>query len=252
MTKTNPRLSIITICYNQPDIEQTCQSVINQSWRDFEWIVIDGGSTDGTLEILKKYKDKITKLVSEKDNGRYNAMNKGIRLCSGDFISFLNGGDSYFDNDALKNVFEKNEYNECVLYGNVLIMQSENTLSENNNIRKLPEKLPKDFFVYDCICHQSTFISKSLFDKYGLYDETYQIISDREKWLLFTKNNVEFRYIDLTISNFKNDGISSLEKHQKLYKKERRKILSNYYPKSHRFKTKLKKILTLLKYCILN
>lgn len=252
MQKNSPKLSIVTICYNQPDIEQTCKSILSQSWQDFEWVVIDGGSTDGTLEILEKYKNRIAKLISEKDNGRYNAMNKGIKLCSGEFISFLNGGDSYFNNDVLKDVFENREHNESVLYGNVLIMQSKNLISENNTIRKLPNELPKNFFINDCICHQSTFVSKSLFEKYGYYNEDYEIISDWEKWLLFTKNKVEFKYINLTISNFKNDGISSLEKYQKLYKKERKRVLSKHFSKSYRLKSKLRKILTLLKFSILN
>ena len=103
LKKKHPyKLSIITICYNEPNIEKTCESIINQTWQDFEWIVIDGGSTDGTLEILNKYKTRINKLISEPDKGIYNALNKGIKFAKGEWLNFMNGGDRFCDNLVLE------------------------------------------------------------------------------------------------------------------------------------------------------
>lgn len=92
------QLSIVTVCYNEKDIGRTCESIVSQSCQDFEWIVVDGGSTDGSLEIIKHYKERIDILISEPDNGIYDAMNKGIRLAKGKWINFMNGGDTFADN----------------------------------------------------------------------------------------------------------------------------------------------------------
>ena len=93
--KDAPALTIITVCRNEPNIERTCESIVSQTWQDFEWIVVDGASTDGTLDILEKYKDRIDVFVSEPDTGIFNAMNKGIRLAHGEFLNFMNGGDEF-------------------------------------------------------------------------------------------------------------------------------------------------------------
>ena len=92
------QLSIVTVCYNEKDIGRTCESIVSQSCQDFEWIVVDGGSTDGSLEVIKHYKERIDILISEPDNGIYDAMNKGIRLAKGKWINFMNGGDTFADN----------------------------------------------------------------------------------------------------------------------------------------------------------
>ena len=116
----NCKLSIITICYNIKDeIERTCKSIVGQTWQDFEWIVVDGGSTDGTLEVLKKYSDRIDILISEKDSGIYNAMNKGIKLANGEWLNFMNGGDNFASNDVLEKVFKNKNYEADILYGDM-------------------------------------------------------------------------------------------------------------------------------------
>ena len=102
------RLSIITICYNDPDVEKTCKRVVNQTWQDFEWIVIDGGSNEETLRVFEKYKNRINVFVSEPDNGRYDAFNKALEYINSDYVHFLNAGDFYYDDDVLLNVFNKN------------------------------------------------------------------------------------------------------------------------------------------------
>ncbi|MDR1982192.1 MAG: glycosyltransferase [Holosporaceae bacterium] len=227
--KCKPLLSIITICCNQSsDIEETCESVITQTFQDFEWIVIDGGSTDGTLQKLGKYKNRIDVLISKKDNGRYHAMNKGIRIAKGKYLNFLNGGDSYFEKDTLEKIvsalcyYLKTNANLDVLYGNA------NFVYENHEITlPAPQKLTKVFFILDNINHQSTFIKKSLFEKYGYYNEQLEIFGDYESWLLFLKNNCVFRALDVTVVNYKANGISSI-KSKKLIM-EKAGIVRNFF-----------------------
>ena len=95
------KLSVITVCYNEKEIERTCRSIAGQKCQNFEWIVIDGGSTDGTLEILQRYKGRIDKLVSEPDKGVFDAMNKGIKLAHGEWLNFMNGGDLFANDEVV-------------------------------------------------------------------------------------------------------------------------------------------------------
>src|SRR5438105_14705 len=135
MNLSFPRISIITVVYNNvANIEVTILSILNQTYKNIEYIVIDGGSTDGTLDVIKKYKDKISFWVSEKDNGIYDAMNKGIKVATGEWINFINSGDSYFDNDVLEKIMEAEYFNATsidVIYGNTQI------ITPNRRKRKL-------------------------------------------------------------------------------------------------------------------
>ena len=106
------KLSVITICYNDINIERTCESIVNQSWQDFEWIVIDGGSKKEIIDIINTYKSRINTFISDPDHGVYNAYNKGLNLAQGEFANFLNSGDNYRDSNVLKNIFEGKEYGE--------------------------------------------------------------------------------------------------------------------------------------------
>ena len=114
----HPKISIVTVCYNaEKDIEKTIHSVINQTYDNIEYIVIDGGSNDGTLSMINKYASKIDKIISEPDKGIYDAMNKGITLAKGDWINFMNAGDSYVDADVLKLVSDNINNNCDIIYG---------------------------------------------------------------------------------------------------------------------------------------
>lgn len=115
------KLSVITICYNEKNIRKTCESIVGQSWQDFEWIVVDGGSTDGTLDVLNEYRDRIDVLISEPDNGIYNAMNKGIARARGEWLNFMNGGDAFCDKTVLEQVFGGGSSRDGadVLYGDM-------------------------------------------------------------------------------------------------------------------------------------
>jgi glycosyltransferase involved in cell wall biosynthesis len=202
-----PKLSIVTVCYNEPNLERTCESIVRQTWQDFEWIVIDGGSNAETLAVFEKYKDRIDTFVSEKDTGIYNAMNKGIRRAKGQWLNFMNAGDMFFYDDALKDVFQNKEYDADVLYGFAGIENRDRPHS--SQIASYPERLTKMFFGSSCLCHQSTFIRRPLFERFGGYDETYRSAADYEKWLLFLKNGVVFQRVPYIVSCFFLGGMSS-------------------------------------------
>ncbi|MCY1133837.1 glycosyltransferase family 2 protein [Bacteroides fragilis] len=121
--KSNPLVTIITVCYNaETTIEKTILNVINQTYADIEYIIIDGGSNDGTIEIINKYANKISYWMSEPDRGIYDAMNKGIKLAKGDWVSFMNSGDSFYSLDTVEDVvqFIREEYD--VIYGSVNVV----------------------------------------------------------------------------------------------------------------------------------
>jgi len=223
----HPKISIITVCYNEKlDISKTCDSVVAQTFSDYEWIVIDGGSTDGTLDVLKEYESNITLLVSEKDRGVYDAMNKGIKFASGEYVLFLNGGDSLFEKDILLKIFENNSYREDVLYGDCCLLDIGGTAK----ILNFKEKISRSYFVNNNINHQATFIKKALFDKYGFYDESYRVLADYDKWNAFAVGSVSFGKLPFVVSNFKwYEGLSSSENTKSLMKEEEGIILRKYF-----------------------
>lgn len=222
------KLSIITICYNEPNLEQTCESIVNQTWQDFEWIVIDGGSNNETLGIFEKYKHRIDKFVSEPDNGIYNACNKGIKLATGEYVHFLNAGDSYYSSDILKKVFQNNNFQEDILYGEQQEIDRQDLYK--NTFSKQPQ-INKCFIINSCVQTSAAFIKRELFNKYGLFNENYKIVSDYEHFVIFFKGGEIFRHINLVVSKFDKSGISSNKKFEKLHKKERNDVIQKYFSK---------------------
>lgn len=225
MKKQTPTLTIITVCYNIKDeIERTCKSIAGQTWRDFEWIVVDGGSTDGTVEILNKYKKQMSVFISEKDNGIYNAMNKGIKLAKGKYLNFMNGGDMFDSDNTLEKVFKNREYDADVLYGDDKLIKSNGEMK----VRHFPAHVDKKFFIERSLCHQSSFIKRDLFEKYGMYNENFRIVSDWEKWIVFMDNNCVFQHLDLVVGVFASGGVSSTM--SPLHVREREEVHRKYYP----------------------
>lgn len=177
------KYSIITVNYNNKDgLRKTIESVIHQTYRDFEYIVIDGGSTDGSADVLKEYNDQITYWVSEKDTGIYNGMNKGISKATGDYLNFMNSGDCFYSSDVLKNVSlcqtdadfivgKDYHYNEKKQKGHASIQPSRTTMIH--------------FFI-STLDHQSTFIKRELFQG-SPYREDFRLVSD---WVFFTEKVV--------------------------------------------------------------
>lgn len=198
-----PILSIITVnLNNKRGLQRTIDSVINQTFTDSEWIVIDGGSTDGSKEIIEQYKDYFSFWCSESDNGIYNAMNKGIQHAKGEWLLFLNSGDWFFDNDTLKEVFSI-ERNNDVMYGNAYV-----TDLINQELWVYPAKLTPAFMWDNSLCHQATFFRSIIFVNHK-YDESFQIISDWiVEWQLLLENK-RFEHINIAIAYFDKTGMSS-------------------------------------------
>jgi len=199
------KLSIITINLNNASgLEKTIQSVINQTFTDFEYIVIDGNSTDGSVDIINIHSSKINYWVSEPDIGIYNAMNKGIRKAQGEYCLFLNSGDTLVDKNILEKVFNENLH-EDIIYGNMYY----NRDNGEKTLWICPDKLTFRTFLQSTLCHPASFIKKQLFFEISLYDETLKIISD---WVFFiiaiVIHNKSYIHLPYCISNFEGGGIS--------------------------------------------
>lgn len=222
------KISIITVCLNAKNtIEKTLLSIFNQTFKDIEVIVIDGASKDRTLEIIDKYKDKISHFVSEPDNGIYDAMNKGIKLATGDFICFLNAGDTFYDNNILEKVAQKLIKNpECkFLFGDA------EYISEKGSKVVRYENMKNDFsIIFDNICHQSIFYHKSLFEQFGLYSDKYKIYADWDFNInCLAKNKVKAIYLQAIICKFQLGGTCSTPENKKICKKEKQLLIEKYY-----------------------
>lgn len=218
------KVTIITVCRNARDtIEKTIQSVLSQDYNNIEYIIIDGKSTDNTLEIINKYKSKITKTISESDKGIYDAMNKGIKISKGMIINFLNSGDYYYNNNTISYVVRKFEkVNTDIIYGDAILYD------EYGNIKKIHKNVDSISLARWAICHQAIFVKKSIFKKYGNFNIKYKINSDYE-WLLrcIIKNKCKSLYVDKIIVNYLMGGLSETS----LYKfySERIKISLSYH-----------------------
>lgn len=201
--KSDHLISIITVVYNAvTTIEKTIQSVLNQSYSSYEYIIIDGGSQDGTLEILKKYADKI-KWISESDKGIYDAMNKGIKIATGNFIYFLGSDDLFYSANSLKKVSEYLVSSYEIYYGDVQMIPSN---------KRYCGKVSKGSIIRKNICHQSIFYPAILL-KNTLFNERYPIYADYAINLYFYSNKgIIFKYIPLIIAYFNTEGASSLIK----------------------------------------
>jgi glycosyltransferase involved in cell wall biosynthesis len=221
------KLSIITINYNdKAGLKKTIDSVVNQTWQDFEFIVIDGGSTDGGREVIEQYKDRIDYCVSEPDSGVYNAMNKGIKVAQSEFLIFMNSGDTFYNEKVLEEIEIQLTDDYDIYYGDCFKVKT-------NSMRKktYPEKLSFSFFYTSGLCHQTTFIRRNLFNKFFLYNEEYKIASDWEFFIYaICHQNVPYKYLNATISNFDFTGISSIAIHKHASEDERNKTLKKYFP----------------------
>lgn len=197
MNKEKPQVTVVTVCYNAVnEIEQTMLSVLGQTYRDIEYIIIDGGSTDGTVDIIKKYVYRLAFWVSEPDEGIYDAMNKGIKHTTGEWTIFMNSGDYFSSNAVVSDIFDREEdYDGIdVVYGNVSILEKWGTYEEKpENLSLMAKRLP--------FCHQSAFAKTELMRKH-LFDTRYSICADYKFFYDAWKDGVEFLYVNLTVSCF--------------------------------------------------
>lgn len=211
-------LSIITVCLNEAHVERTCESIVNQTFQDFEWIVIDGGSNTETLAILKKYNWRMNYFISEPDAGIYDAMNKGIVQATGEWLNFMNAGDTFFGFDIVSTIFNNMEaYNNMdVLYGN-LIFHDADTIKKMVNF---PEFVDIPFFHKFSLGHPSSFIKRNTFFKYGLYATDYKIVSDYRHFLLLALKGCCFKKVPYIVSEHYVGGISTTHKSLELKERE--------------------------------
>lgn len=211
----NPTLSIITVNFNNRDgLQKTIDSVVAQSFRDFEWIVIDGGSTDGSRELLEQYAGHFSYWVSEQDKGVYNAMNKGVSIAHGDYLNFMNSGDIFADNNVLSKVFAE-KHSEDILYGDWILQFADKEIHVSD-----PNKLDLVNLFNECICHQSMFIKTELLREKG-YDETYSIMSDWKRWLEAIISGKTGCYLPFLICVFDCSG-RSFQYNEKYWREEKR------------------------------
>lgn len=203
-----PKLSIISVCFNNKDgLIKTIESVRNQTYKDYEFIVIDGGSKDGSKDVIEANKGILSYWCSEPDGGIYQGMNKGIDHAKGEYCLFLNSGDWLADNKVLFEVFN-NGYDEDILYGNVLKVKG-----RKKRIITYSKHLTfKDFYqVTPAVHHQASFIKRSMFVEYGKYREDTYMNAD---WCFFFKtivqNNVTTRHLDILVSNCDATGVSNV------------------------------------------
>jgi glycosyltransferase involved in cell wall biosynthesis len=214
------KLSIITVNLNNAEgLRKTIESVVSQTFPNFEYIVIDGVSADGSVNIIKQYADKITYWISEPDKGIYNAMNKGILQAKGEYCLFLNSGDSLVDNTILERVFSENLH-EDIIYGDIYGIQKH----RKKVFIPAPHEWTFRKSMYYSIHHQAAFIKRQLFFEISLYDETFAIISD---WIFFliaiVIQNKSYIHIPYCISNYELEGIST---DQEKYNMEREVFFS--------------------------
>jgi glycosyltransferase involved in cell wall biosynthesis len=220
------KLSIITINYNNDHgLQKTILSVVNQNFKDFEYIVIDGGSSDGSKETIVDNSSRMTYWVSEKDNGIYHAMNKGIKNATGEYCLFLNSGDYLVDKNVLSHLFA-NKLTKDIVYGDMKI----NKGNGNLELGRMPNRMGIYQLYRDTLWHPVSFIKRDLFSKYGDYDESFKIVADYEffvKTILFYK--VSTQHISQFISVFDSSGISSHVNNKNEILRERSKVQEKYF-----------------------
>ena len=218
----NPKISVITIAYNcENEIEDTIKSVIHQSYPNKEYIIIDGASTDNTMAIVNRYKDKIDVIVSEPDKGRSDAFNKGIQKAKGDYIVMMNAGDMLTDN-ALEQFVQHFEPGYDVIKGNTIRWNPET----GKKYREKPvtdyPAIPFNFLV----CHQSTYISKAAYEKYGGYLEDFRVTMDMELMLRYTRSGARFHAINADLAIFRMGGISQTSVSRRYYEMRQALVLN--------------------------
>ena len=213
----NIRISIITITYNsEKTLEQTIKSVVDQDYENLEYIIIDGGSKDGTLDIVNRYRDKIAIVVSEKDNGISDAFNKGIKRATGDIIGIINSDDLLADG-ALVSLSDAYQEDVDVYRGNLMIWNDTNG-EQYVDTPTMHFDIKRNFL---SVCHPSTFISKRTYDKWGVYDVSMRYMMDADILFRFYREGAKFKYVDQNLAIFWLGGVTSDDWKKKIpeYKK---------------------------------
>lgn len=240
------KVSIITINYNNFDgLKKTVESVLCQTYHEFEYIIVDGASTDGGAEYVKEIGKKeypfVLKWVSEKDTGIYNAMNKGIRMSTGDYLLFLNSGDTLVNEQVLADVFADKTYQSDLLLGRCYVSKNGERIWLSNPSADVTLAT----LYYRGIMHQATFIRRTCMIEYGCYDESFRWLADIDFWfrsLIYGKATVEV--VDVKVADFDNSGESSIPKNEQAFIDEADRIFKNeklhrIYPDYYRFRNQI-------------
>ncbi len=215
------KVTIITVCYNSvKTIEKTIQSVQLQAYEDLEYIIIDGGSTDGTLDIIDAYRNVVSLCISEPDHGIYDAMNKGIQHATGDIIGIINS-DDWYEADTVRRVVAYLDRNEAdVVYGKILVVDTKGTI-------KAPDERPLNTLWYQmAVPHPSVFIKRDIYIKYGAFDVRYKISADYELLLRLYSKGVRFGFINEVMAYFRSGG--ACDTHRRVGKEEGYEIAFRY------------------------
>lgn len=197
------KLSIVTIVFNAVDmIEKTIKSVVeNSGFENIEYIIIDGCSTDGTMDVVRRYEEKVDILVSEKDNGIADAFNKGISYATGDLIGLINVGDC-LEQGAYEALLKQFSVDVDVYYGDVKVIYE-------NGMKCVQKPYPiDDIEKFLPFCHQASFVSKNAYEKYGKYDSEYRLCMDHELFLRMRIKGAKFQYISAPLAEYLEGGVS--------------------------------------------
>ncbi|MBE6291665.1 MAG: glycosyltransferase [Bacteroidales bacterium] len=202
----NPKISIITITYNsEKTLEETVQSVISQDYPNLEYLIIDGGSKDRTLDIVEKYRDKISFVISEPDRGISDAFNKGIRYATGEIVGIINSDDLLLPG-ALKTLAENYDPEVGVYRGNTIIWNDETDT-------KIVARPTMTFSIYSfkrrIVCHQSTFVTKKAYEAVGTFKESFKYMMDSDLLFRLYNNDIVFRYIPSDLAVFRMGGVTN-------------------------------------------
>lgn len=242
------RFSVVTVCYNAEDtIQNTIQSVIQQKYDNYEYLIMDGLSSDGTLELLNQYNDSHINLFSEKDTGIYNAMNKATSRCKSDYIIFMNSGDSFYDSNVLRDVAEMIEGRQPdILYGNIIRQYTNYSRLEKYSGGKkvmlllLMGKMP---------CHQAIFTRTELMQQF-LFDESYSITADYNFIMRCQKQKCSMKYLDRIIGISECEkGISSQTENLELMRQQDDRSMKDIFPIYYFILYPLKWVIRILKKC---
>lgn len=206
------RVTIITVCYNRKNtIAKAIQSVLEQNYNDIEYIVIDGNSTDGTKEIIETYKDKISQYISEPDKGMYDAINKGLKLATGDIIGLMHSDDEFYDKKVITRIasrFDCEKYIDGVYGDGVYVSNDKQERLIRNRIGGVfsLKKVKKGWLPL----HPTVYLKKNIIDKYGLYNLDFKIASDTEFLLRYLyKYEIKMSYVDSYIVKMRMGGMST-------------------------------------------
>lgn len=209
MKLTCLKISIITICYNNiKEIKTTIDSVVSQSYSPIEYIIIDGGSTDGTLNIIQEYKGKIAKIVSEPDVNLYDAINKGMKLSTGDVVGLIHAGDRLYNSEVIQKIADHFKTNDIdIMYGHSIIVNKKNVPVRVNKSPEYSKNLVRRGWMPS---HQSIYLKRLLLEKFGYYNLSLHPNSDYEFFLrYFYFNNLKIKRLDDFILRFSMGGIST-------------------------------------------